>query len=155
MERVATPIKIQALVRGALTRRRMRGVQELFLSLCEDEREFERRVMAPTCDRAFLCGCSPYMFLEDTVSMYIHPLTPEGYKLERSEQLQDQWAAMPQRDKDMFGFEREAQPQRIVAREQTEELVAHANVGGEVDARPHADDAVVHLLLDLLERRAQ
>ena len=57
MERVATPIKIQALVRGALTRRRMRGVQELFLSLCEDERELLGCGPAPASSSA--CAAPP------------------------------------------------------------------------------------------------
>ena len=59
-----------------------------------DDAAKEANFADASVDRFFLCGCSPYMFLEDTVSMYIHPLTPEGYKLERSEQLQDQWGML-------------------------------------------------------------
>ena len=74
-----------------------------------DNREFERSILAKNVDRAFLCGCSPYQFLEGTRSELLGPLTRAGYKLKRSEAMQEQWNRLPQREKDAFGFEREAQ----------------------------------------------
>ena len=53
--------------------------------------EFERQILGKNIDRAALCGCSPYSFLEGTRSETIGPLTKAGYKLKRSEVMQEQW----------------------------------------------------------------
>lgn len=53
MELGVTTQKFQALVRGALTRQRMRGAQEVFQSLCEDERELLGCGSAPASSAAF------------------------------------------------------------------------------------------------------
>ena len=61
--------------------------------------EFERQILGKNIDRAALCGCSPYSFLEGTRSETIGPLTKAGYKLKRSEVMQEQWSRLPQREK--------------------------------------------------------
>ena len=64
---------------------------------------------APHIDRFFLVGCSPYMFLQGTKSELLPPLNRDGYRLERDPGLKAQWDALPQAEKDAFGFERETQ----------------------------------------------
>ena len=71
--------------------------------------DFEKQILGKNIDRAALCGCSPYSFLEGTRSETLGPLTKAGYKLKRTEAMQEQWNRLPQREKDGFGFEREAQ----------------------------------------------
>ena len=65
--------------------------------------EFDQQILGKNIDRAALCGCSPYSFLEGTRSETIGPLTKAGYKLKRSEVMQEQWSRLPQREKDAFG----------------------------------------------------
>ena len=57
--------------------------------------EFERQILGKNIDRAALCGCSPYSFLEGTRSETIGPLTKAGYKLKRSEVMREQWNPNP------------------------------------------------------------
>lgn len=64
---------------------------------------------APHIDRFFLVGCSPYMFLQGTKSELLPPLSRDGYRLDRDPGLKAQWDALPQAEKDAYGFERETQ----------------------------------------------
>ena len=52
-------------------------------------------------------------------------------------------------------LEPQPQPQRVVAGELVEEDVAKAHVGSQMHAGADGDDALLHLLLDLGEARAQ
>ena len=62
---------------------------------------------APHIDQFYLCGCSPYELLKGTKSETLPQLERDGFLKERSEGLRMQWEALPQEEKDKFGFERE------------------------------------------------
>ena len=62
---------------------------------------------ADTVDRYHLCGCSPYALLMGTSSSMLPPLDRDGYRKQRSDALKEAWAALPQEEKDAYGFELE------------------------------------------------
>ena len=62
---------------------------------------------ADTVDRYHLCGCSPYALLMGTSSAMLPPLDRDGYRKQRSDALKEAWAALPQEEKDAYGFELE------------------------------------------------
>ena len=63
----------------------------------------------PSIDRFHLCGCSPYELLKGTKFETMPQLQRDGFLKERSEALRVQWEALPQEEKDAYGFERETQ----------------------------------------------
>ncbi|EOD11042.1 hypothetical protein EMIHUDRAFT_124710, partial [Emiliania huxleyi CCMP1516] len=61
----------------------------------------------PSIDRFHLCGCSPYELLKGTKFETMPQLQRDGFLKERSEALRVQWEALPQEEKDKYGYERE------------------------------------------------
>ena len=61
----------------------------------------------PQVDRYFLCGCSPYELLRGTKSEQLPQLEREGFLKERSETVRLRWEALPQEERDSYGYERD------------------------------------------------
>mmetsp|Transcript_13924 Transcript_13924/g.23078 ORF Transcript_13924/g.23078 Transcript_13924/m.23078 type:complete len:361 (+) Transcript_13924:66-1148(+) len=61
----------------------------------------------PDVDRFHLCGCSPYELLKGTKSETMPQLDRDGFLKERSESLKVQWEALPQEERDKYGYEYE------------------------------------------------
>ena len=67
----------------------------------------QARFTADSVDRYHLCGCSPYALLIGTSSAMLPPLDRDGYRKQRSDDLKKTWSALPQEEKDAYGFELE------------------------------------------------
>ena len=90
---------------------------------------------ADSVDRYHLCGCSPYALLAGTGSAMLPPLDREGYRRERSEELKEKWKALPQEEKDAYGFELELlqfltklvgnMDQKIIDKKRKEDTLGH------------------------------
>ena len=65
------------------------------------------RFTVDSVDRYHLCGCSPYALLIGTSSAMLPPLDRDGYRKQRSDDLKEAWSALPQEEKDAYGFELE------------------------------------------------
>jgi len=59
----------------------------------------------PEVDRAHLCGCSPFVVLANTKSESMLP--PLDGPLVQDDKLKARWDALPQAEKDRYGFEHE------------------------------------------------
>ena len=67
----------------------------------------QSRFTAESVDRYHLCGCSPFALLIGTSSAMLPPLDRDGYRKTRSDDLKEAWSALPQEEKDAYGFELE------------------------------------------------
>ena len=67
----------------------------------------QARFTAESVDRYHLCGCSPFALLIGTSSAMLPPLDRDGYRKTRSDDLKEAWSALPQEEKDAYGFELE------------------------------------------------
>ena len=61
----------------------------------------------PKIDKYYLCGCSPYGLLQGTKSETIPGLDRDGFLKDRSEGMRLRWEALPQDEKDKYGYERD------------------------------------------------
>ena len=61
----------------------------------------------PSLDKYYLCGCSPYDLLKGTKSEQMPGLEREGFLKDRSEGMRLRWEALPQEEKDKYGYERD------------------------------------------------
>jgi len=61
----------------------------------------------PKLDTYYLCGCSPYGLLQGTKSEAMPGLEREGFLKDRSEGMRLRWEALPQEEKDKYGYERD------------------------------------------------
>jgi hypothetical protein len=65
------------------------------------------RARSPKLDTYYLCGCSPYGLLQGTKSEAMPGLEREGFLKDRSEGMRLRWEALPQEEKDKYGYERD------------------------------------------------
>ena len=85
-------------------------------------------------DRFFLCGCSPYELLKGTKSETMPQLERDGFLRERSEGMKLRWEALPQAEKDAYGFERELRDFLEVLVDEQDRRVAKAKERYETEA---------------------
>ena len=101
-----------------------------------DERDAakEANFADASVDRFFLCGCSPYELLKGTKSETMPQLERDGFLRERSEGMKLRWEALPQAEKDAYGFERELRDFLEVLVDEQDRRVAKAKERYETEA---------------------
>ena len=101
-----------------------------------DERDAakEANFADASVDRFFLCGCSPYELLKGTKSETMPQLERDGFLRERSEGMKLRWDALPQAEKDAYGFERELRDFLQVLVDEQDRRVAKAKERYETEA---------------------
>ena len=79
----------------------------------------------PSLDKFYLCGCSPYDLLKGTKSEAMPGMEREGFLKERSEGMRMRWEALPQEEKDKYGYERELMDLLTMLVEEQDRRVSH------------------------------
>ena len=73
-----------------------------------DERDNSRPAFSDEdIDKYYLCGCSPYELLRGTKSETMPQFERDGFLRQKSEGLRMEWEALPQEEKDRYGYERQ------------------------------------------------
>jgi len=97
----------------------------------------------------YLCGCSPHELLKGTKSETLPQLDREGFLKERTEGLRMQWEALPQDEKDRYGFERDLMDFLVALVEEQDRRIASAKK--RYDAMNDSEAEVPHGLQQEIE----